>query len=200
MKAKFKQVVAGVFCAIMLAGTAQAALAPIDVFLEGEELNLDHMDTSPYVDEDNIMVPLKPIAKALGYKVRWNKKEQCSVVKNKDYTIKVYLGEDIYTRKNNKTLGMLPPQSLGSSPEMLEDGEMYVPAKMFALMDCAVYESVRNSFVSIWRMEKDDLDPDVWPGHDSSSWTPDEIDPTVWPGCDSSSWTPLGSAPSKGEN
>ncbi len=77
---------------------------------------------SAYVDENKIvMVPLRPIAEALGFDVKWD-----------SATRQIRLGTGIVMTidENSYTIGKMVPMKLDSAP-VLRNGKTYVPIKFF---------------------------------------------------------------------
>lgn len=145
MKKKF--LLCGAVCCLLITGavatlTSRAndgldALPPIMVAVEGKQLDLINLDASPYVKGEQIMVPLQPIAEALGYSVKWNAADHFAEIENDIFHMNLYPGEDSYSRYSIGMLGMIAPQQLGMAPEM-KGSRMYVPAKTFELLECTV--------------------------------------------------------------
>ncbi|MCZ8515933.1 DUF4163 domain-containing protein [Paenibacillus filicis] len=72
------------------------------------------------------MVPLRPIAEALGYEVKWNDEQQSAELTRGPQWTSVTVGKNAYTYL--KTV----PIALGAAPEIRPDGRMYVPLSFFA--------------------------------------------------------------------
>ena len=65
-----KKMMCGVLCAALLACSAGAAAAgSYTVTVDGAALDLS--GKTPFVSQDKVMVPLRPVAGALGYTVTW---------------------------------------------------------------------------------------------------------------------------------
>lgn len=98
------------------------AISPI----KGEQLNLVSVNGAlidkPYItsDEDNLMVPLKDVALAFGYKVKWHQSNQSIELINGARFITVY------SHDNQYVFGKMTPKKL-SEKAMFYNGSTYVP-------------------------------------------------------------------------
>lgn len=93
-------------------------VSAMDIIVNNEKAEAPSAYTN---DQGTLMVPLRPIAEALGFEVNWNDQLQ-SIMLDKDISLK--LGEDNYINAKNA------PIQLGASPELVE-GTTYVPLIFF---------------------------------------------------------------------
>ena len=128
-----KKMMCGVLCAALLACSAGAAAAgSYTVTVDGAALDLS--GKTPFVSQDKVMVPLRPVAEALGYTVTWTAEDAQRVeIDNGVVHTWVTIGVDSYCRTSSTALGMGAPQSFGAAPVAM-DNTTYVPVDLFAMM------------------------------------------------------------------
>lgn len=86
------------------------------------------------VTEVPVMVPLRPVAEALGFTVTWDGSLPGARVDNGSVHTEVVLGRDLYTVTSSTAIGMTAPFSLGVAPAMLAPGSIYVPVGLFRVL------------------------------------------------------------------
>ena len=102
-----KKMMCGVLCAALLACSAGAAAAgSYTVTVDGAALDLS--GKTPFVSQDKVMVPLRPVAEALGYTVTWTAEDA--------QRVGVDIGVDSYCRTSSTAIGMGAPVSFGAAP------------------------------------------------------------------------------------
>lgn len=108
------------------------ARTPLTVEIEGE--NLDLTGKYPYLENEVFMVPVRPVAEALGYTVTWSA-EYPDEIKLDNGTVKttVTIGEDLYFMASSAAIGMSKPSPLGAAP-VAADRVTYVPMGLFTLL------------------------------------------------------------------
>jgi len=92
-----------------------------------------------YMKDNTIMVPLRQIAEALGYEVKWNGENYSVEIMKGAHWFLVKIGEDDYNFAKMKT-------QLGIAPELV-DSTTYVPVEFLELMGLNVdieYDGVLN--------------------------------------------------------
>jgi hypothetical protein len=97
-------------------------------YLNGEKTNvielngkkIDLKDATLYGKNGKLMVPLRVVAEAIGYKVTWNGNEQSVELSNGSNFTKVYIGKDSYF------YGKMTPIQFGVAPEV-KNNQTYVP-------------------------------------------------------------------------
>lgn len=92
--------------------------AYVEVKVDGKVLDKVH----PYGDKDTIMVPVRPVAEALGYDVKWDSATKEVRLGN---GISLTIGKDYYVYMKTA------PISLGVMPTLV-DGTTYVPLSFFS--------------------------------------------------------------------
>lgn len=104
----------------------------IQIGLEKKELPLDGLSRQPYREGDVLMVPLRRIAEALGYRVSWDGKTGAITVDD-DYIQKatLYNGTtEVVFDSHLKIIDM--SRTVDSAvPVMIHDGCTYVPLDFF---------------------------------------------------------------------
>lgn len=128
-----KKMVCGALCAALLACSVGAAAADsYTVTVDGTALDLS--GKTPFVSQEKVMVPLRPVAEALGYTVTWTAEDAQRVeIDNGVVHTWVSIGVDSYCRTSSTALGMGAPQSFGVAPVAM-DNTTYVPVDLFAMM------------------------------------------------------------------
>ena len=128
-----KKMMCGALCAALLACSAGAAAADsYTVTVDGTALDLS--GKTPFVSQEKVMVPLRPVAEALGYTVTWTAEDAQRVeIDNGVVHTWVSIGVDSYCRTSSTALGMGAPQSFGAAPVAM-DNTTYVPLDLFAMM------------------------------------------------------------------
>ena len=159
---RLKKAISGVVCALMLvmpiyAGCSSAAIssgvstgyASYILTVNGIVLNTDSIQGMPslYIENGNIMVPVRPVAEALDYSVSWDEETQCIMVEDENSEMILFVGSDDYSRSSKNAVNMTAPVSFGAAPEMRE-GHTFVPAKAFELMYCEVAEKANTVAIS----------------------------------------------------
>lgn len=86
----------------------------------------------PTLYEGKVMLPLRTVAEAMGFKVKWDGKNYKAVLSNGKIQSNVEIGFDSYTYESMNAIGMSAPFSAGVAP-MLVDGSVYVPAAYFTM-------------------------------------------------------------------
>ena len=94
------------------------------------------MGISKYVfkTNDELMVPIRPIAEAMNYNVEWDGENKSVTLSNDERQMIIYIDKDTYAITSKLAIGMTAPKSYGAAPQIFED-RTFVPAKMFELMD-----------------------------------------------------------------
>ncbi|MGL5677627.1 MAG: copper amine oxidase N-terminal domain-containing protein [Cellulosilyticaceae bacterium] len=98
------------------------------VTVNGEEVDLGGLPLSHY--KGNVMVPLRPVAKAMGFEVTWDQPTYTATLNNGKIKSDVQVGFDSYCYTSVNAIGMSAPFSAGAAPRLV-DGVMYVPAAYF---------------------------------------------------------------------
>lgn len=96
--------------------------------VNGKKLNEDI-----FMDNGNVMVPVRAVGEALGFTVTWNPKDRSVSLDNGEVKTTITLGADSYYKASSKAIGLTAPFSLGSAP-VAYNGRVYVPAAMFNLL------------------------------------------------------------------
>lgn len=83
--------------------------------------------------EPCVMVPLRPVAEALGFTVEWDASLPGARLDNEMMHVDVTLQKDSYTAVSNEAIGMTAPFSLGAAP-VSSNGSIYVPVELFRVL------------------------------------------------------------------
>jgi hypothetical protein len=159
---RLKKAICGFVCAFVLAmpvyaGCSSAAVssdlstgyASYILTVNGVVLNTDSIQGMPsmYIENGNIMVPVRPVAEALDYSIRWDAVNRSITVEDENSEILLFVGDDGYSRSSKNAVSMTAPESLGAAPE-IKNGYAFVPAKVFELMYCKVVEKANTVTIS----------------------------------------------------
>lgn len=128
------------------------ARTPLTVEIEGQ--NLDLTSKYPYLENEVFMVPVRPVAEALGYTVTWSA-EYPDEVKMDNGVVKttVTIGEDLYFMASSTAIGMSKPSPLGAAPAAV-DRVTYVPMDLFKLLGNGA--AVKDNVISFTKEKEDD--------------------------------------------
>nr|WP_307990799.1 copper amine oxidase N-terminal domain-containing protein [uncultured Niameybacter sp.] len=94
--------------------------------------NVDLKGQLPTLYKGKVMLPLRTVAEAMGFKVKWDGKNYRAVLSNGKIQSNVEIGFDSYTYESMNAIGMSAPFSAGVAP-MLVDGSVYVPSAYFTM-------------------------------------------------------------------
>lgn len=116
---------------LSIAAMAAADTAPVNTAPESSYSIV--VDGNPVEGEPVVMVPLRPVAEALGFTVTWE--DGRVVADTGDVHTTVVAGVDSYvlTTSHEGMVGMSAPFSLGVAPYR-QDGVTYVPVELFAAL------------------------------------------------------------------
>ncbi|WP_196605386.1 stalk domain-containing protein [Pectinatus haikarae] len=99
--------------------------------------------------KEQIMVPLRITAEALGFTVTWDGTKRTIHMDNGIMQTDLTLGEENYFAYSSKAIGMTAPQRLGVAPTIIK-GSSYVPLDFFKILvtdpNCV---SIKDSIISI---------------------------------------------------
>jgi Copper amine oxidase N-terminal domain. len=106
------------------------------ISVDGQKLDLESLGISKYVfkTNDELMVPIRPVAEAMNYNVEWDGENRSVTLSNDERQMIVYIDKDTYATTSKLAIGMTAPKSYGVVPQIFED-RTFVPAKMFELID-----------------------------------------------------------------
>lgn len=83
-------------------------------------------------DQGHLMVPVRPLAEAMGFEVTWDKDTYSATLNNGKIKSTVQVGFDSYNYSSVVAIGMSAPFSVGAAPRFI-DGTMYVPVEYFTM-------------------------------------------------------------------
>ena len=125
-------IAAGLSMSLLLAnlGTASAAqwqgVVIDDQVLAREQYGI-------FQEGDEVIVPLRPTAEAIGFTVTWDSAQNTIVLENQSVTTQLTIGRDSYYKQSSQALGLTQPVQLGYAPTLVE-GHTYVPLKLYELL------------------------------------------------------------------
>ncbi|MCR4601087.1 MAG: copper amine oxidase N-terminal domain-containing protein [Clostridia bacterium] len=128
------------------------------VTVMGKALDLQAVGPDVYAKNGNLMIPLRAVAEALGYKVEWDNEDRSAELTNEQFGMKIYIGKDSYARYTTvlDAVGMTAPQSFGAAPELV-NSVTFVPAKAFELLYYVVEENSSDMGVRISEFPIDNI-------------------------------------------
>lgn len=97
-----------------------------------DENEVDLKDQPPTLYEGKVMLPLRVVAEAMGFEVKWDGNKQIASLSNGKIQSNVEIGFDSYTYESVKAIGMSAPFSAGVAPKLI-DGRVYVPSAYFTM-------------------------------------------------------------------
>ncbi len=83
--------------------------------------------------DGTVMVPLKQVAKALGYKVSYSSRNESYHLENRANACDIAFGSSIYAVYSTSAIGMTSPTDLGSEPVQISK-TTYVPVELFKVL------------------------------------------------------------------
>lgn len=83
--------------------------------------------------QGHVMVPLRLVSEALGFKVTWNPKTQGILLDDGSVKTEVTVGVDGYYKASSKAIGLTQTFEFGAKPEV-KNGTVYVPVQLFNLL------------------------------------------------------------------
>jgi Copper amine oxidase N-terminal domain len=90
-------------------------------------------DLKIFVQNGNVMIPLRKTAEALGFTITWNENNSTATIDNGDVKTDIQIGFDNYYKQSSSQIGLTQAKQLGTAP-MLIDGITYIPAQMYNLL------------------------------------------------------------------
>lgn len=114
---------------------------------------IDMNDLKLIVKDGNVMVPLRSVAEALGFKVTWDQTSYKASLDNGAKKIVIELGYNNY-KIENKNNQVLVEKQLGTTPSLI-DNATYVPSQVFNLiLDNTNSVTVDNGILNIIQNKK----------------------------------------------
>lgn len=105
-------------------------------FTEKISINDKIIDLGKYKwhgQENHVMVPLRLVSEALGFKVTWDSNLRGAYLDNGSVKTTVILGKDGYFKASSKALGLTQTFEFGAKPVLIDD-RMFVPVELFNLL------------------------------------------------------------------
>lgn len=100
------------------------------ITVDGNPIDLEGHTVKHY--EGKVLVPVRPVAEALGFDVTWNKDAYTATLNNGSIKSDVQVGFDMYNYSSVKAIGMSAPFSAGVAPKLI-DSVLYVPTEYFSM-------------------------------------------------------------------
>ena len=116
----------------VLVSQAEAAVkTPVKVTANGKAVDLGK--TAIVEKNGKVMVPLKAVSKALGFKLEWDAKTKTASIDDGTVKTTLTVGQDAYYKASSKAIGLTASFAYGASPEIM-NGSLYVPVDVFKLL------------------------------------------------------------------
>lgn len=100
------------------------------VTVDGSDIDLKGQ--LPTLYKGKVMLPLRAVAEAMGFEVKWDGQNYKAILSNGKIQSNVEIGFDSYTYESINAIGMSAPFSAGAAP-MLIEGSVYVPSAYFTM-------------------------------------------------------------------
>lgn len=123
--------------------------------LQGIHLNGAPMDLEQYelfIEGEQVMIPLRPTAEALGFQVVWDSETNSILLDNQSVQTKLTVGADKYYKQSSGALGLTQMVSLNHAPVVI-NGRVYVPLKLYDLLFSKQSTRVEDQMVYIEHQE-----------------------------------------------
>lgn len=115
----------------------KAVLVPKDSnFTERISINDKIMDLGKHKwhgQENHVMVPLRVVSEALGFKVTWDSNLRGAYLDDGSVKTTVILGKDGYFKASSNAMGLTQTFEFGAKPVLIDD-RMFVPVELFNLL------------------------------------------------------------------
>ena len=111
------------------AAEPESVQAPTKIVVNSKELT----GAKAQVENSIVMLPLRAVGEALGFKVEWNGSDDSVKLDNGEVNTTLRIGVDSYYKASSTAIGLTAPFSFGAVP-MLVGEKTYVPAELFNLL------------------------------------------------------------------
>lgn len=105
--------------------------APEKIQINGEMLDLTNKQI--FLENDNIMVPLRAVSEKLGFVLSWDNESKTASMDNGTVKTSVQIGKDGYYLASSKAIGLTATFKYGAAPVVV-NGDTYVPLKLYELL------------------------------------------------------------------
>lgn len=115
----------------VIVGQKEVTKAPEKITINGKALDLGK--DKILMENGKVMVPLRSVSKALGFKLEWDAKNKAAKIDNGTVNTVITVGQDAYYKASTKAIGLTQSLPIGAAPEVI-DGTLYIPAELFNLL------------------------------------------------------------------
>ncbi|MCD7905490.1 MAG: hypothetical protein LUG24_07985 [Clostridiales bacterium] len=121
-----RRLVALILCVFMASGFGVMAFADqeITIYVNG---SIVQSEVKPVVVNGNTLIPIRPVAEAMGCTVTWLAEEQGILIESQNITLSMLIGDDIVYTKNVESNDKIM-QFLAVAP-MIINGSAYIPMR-----------------------------------------------------------------------
>lgn len=116
------------------------------VVMNGKTLPLP--SDTVFEQNSHVMIPVRMVAEALGFKVEWDAQNRGVRLDNGEVNTTISIGDDLYYMASSTAIGMSAPTSLGAAP-VLKNGVTYAPVEIFNVLYCADAVSVKDRVITV---------------------------------------------------
>ncbi|MEG1991813.1 MAG: stalk domain-containing protein [Acetivibrio sp.] len=127
----------GILCFMNITQKAEAANPKTESFqikstvINEVNSNMDEM--TAYMRGEHVLLPVRIIGEALGFKVTRNRAEDSVSMEDGIVKTSFVIGEDLYYKASAFAIGMSKPSPIGAAPVIIH-GKTYVPMELFDLL------------------------------------------------------------------
>ena len=123
---------AGLSLSLLLTSVPVASAAEIKgLLLDDQALPLEEQDV--FYENEQVIVPLRPTAEALGFTVVWDEQQKVITLEGQMVKTRLTIGEDSYYKQSSQAIGLTQPVQLGYAPALI-DGRTYVPLALYEVL------------------------------------------------------------------
>lgn len=119
--------------------------APDKIQINGKMLDMS--DKQIFLENGNIMVPLRAVSEELGFTIVWDNETSTASMDNGMVKTSVQIGVDGYYLASSKAIGLTSMFKYGAAPKIV-NGNTYVPLKLYELLNQGEI-SVSNDVITI---------------------------------------------------
>lgn len=101
------------------------------IVVNGEPINMEQYDV--FTNEDQVIVPLRPTAEALGFQVVWDSETNTILLDDQSVKTQLTIGQDAYYKQSSQMIGLTQAMALNYAPTIIND-RVYVPLKLYDLL------------------------------------------------------------------
>lgn len=133
-------------CAETAPVLTSSPISGYSVVMDGKTLPLP--SDSVFERNSHVMIPVRTVAEALGFKVEWDAENRGVRLDNGEVNTTISIGDDLYYMASSTAIGMSAPISLGVAP-VLKNGVTYAPVEIFNILYSSDVVSVKDKTITV---------------------------------------------------